>query len=39
MVDINCRLKVIFKNGCSSFFDNISDLKNLIVEENTEQIL
>ena len=36
MVDINCRLKVVFKNGRSSFFDNISDLKNLIVEENTE---
>ena len=36
MVDINCRLKVFFKNGRSSFFDNISDLKNLIVEENTE---
>ena len=36
MVDINCRLKVFFKNGCSSFFDNIFDLKNLIVEKNTE---
>ena len=36
MVDINCRLKVVFKNDRSSFFDNISDLKNLIVEENTE---
>ena len=34
MVDINCRLKVFFKNGRSSFFDNISDLKNSIVEEN-----
>ena len=39
MVDINCRLKVVFKNGRSSFLDNISDLKNLIVEENTEQML
>ena len=36
MVNINCRLKVFFKNGRSNFFDNISDLKNLIVEENTE---
>ena len=36
MVDINCQLKVFFKNGRSSFFDNIFDLKNLIVEENTE---
>ena len=35
MVDINCQLKVVFKNGRSSFFD-ISDLKNLIVKENTE---
>ena len=35
MVDINCQLKVFFKNG-SNFFENISDLKNLIVEENTE---
>ena len=36
MVDINCRLKVFFKNGRTNFFDNISDLKNLIVKENTE---
>ena len=36
MVDINCRLKVFFKNGHSSFFDNISNLKILIVKENTE---
>ena len=36
MVDINWRLKVVFKNGRCSFFDNISDWKNLIVEENTE---
>ena len=36
MVDINSRLKVFFKNGCSNFFDNISDLQNLFVEENTE---
>ena len=35
MVDINIRLKVFSKNGRSSFCD-ISDLKNLIVEENTE---
>ena len=35
MVDINCQLKVFFKNGRSNFFD-ISDLKNLLVEENTE---
>ena len=35
MVDINYQLKVVFKNGRSSFFD-ISDLKNLIVKENTE---
>ena len=35
MVDINCQLKVFFKNG-SNFFENTSDLKNLIVEENTE---
>ena len=34
MVDINCRLKVFFKNRRSSFFD-ISDLENLI-EGNTE---
>ena len=36
MVDINCRLKVFFENGHNSFFDNISNLKNLIAEENTE---
>ena len=28
MVDINCRLKVFFKNGRSNFFDYIFDLKN-----------
>ena len=36
MPDINCQLEVPFKNGGSSFFGNISDLKNVIVEENTE---
>ena len=36
MVDINCRMKVFFENGCTSFFGNTSDLKNLIVDENTE---
>ena len=36
MADINCQLKVFFKNGGNSFFGNISDLKNVIVEENTE---
>ena len=36
MVDIYCWLKVFFKNGRGSFFDNISDLKNLVVEENAE---
>ena len=38
MVDNNCRLKVSLKNGRSSFFDNISDLKNLIVKENNVMI-
>ena len=33
MVDINCQLKVVFKNGQSSFFDNISDLKNFVVKK------
>ena len=36
MIDINCRLKEFFKNCRSSFFDNVSDLKNLIVEENAQ---
>ena len=36
MIDITYRLKVFFRNGCSSFFDNISDLQNSIAEENTE---
>ena len=35
MVDINCWLKVFFKNGRSNFFD-ISDLKSLFVEENSK---
>ena len=34
MVDINRRL--FFENGRNSFFENISDLKSLIVEENAE---
>ena len=36
MVDINYQVNVLFKNVCSSFFDNNCDLKSLIVEENTE---
>ena len=36
MADINCRLKTFFKNGRSSFFDNSSDLKNLIAKENID---
>lgn len=36
MVDINCRLKVIFTNGNSSFFRNISDLKECIEHENAD---
>ena len=36
MADINCQLKVFFKSCRNSFFDNISDLKNLIVKDNTE---
>lgn len=32
--DINCRLEIFLKNDRSSFFDNISDWKNLIVKEN-----
>ena len=35
MADNNSQLKVVFKSGYSSFFD-ISDLENLIVEENNE---
>ena len=35
MADINSQLKVVFKSGYRSFFD-ISDLENLIVEENNE---
>ena len=36
MVDIYCWLKVFFKNDRGSFFDNISDLQNLVVKENAE---
>ena len=34
MADINSRLKVFFKNGGSSFFNNISDLTILIIFNN-----
>ena len=36
MLDIKCQLKDFLKNGGGSFFDNISDLKNLIAEKNTK---
>ena len=39
MADINCRLKLSFKNSRNIFFDNISDLKNLISKENTEYFI
>ena len=36
MVDINCRLKVVFTNGKSYFFKSIIDLKECIEHENAE---
>ena len=36
MVDINCRLKVAFTNGNSSFFLSIIDLKESIEHENAD---
>ena len=36
MVDINCRLKVVFTNGNSSFFKSIIDLKESIEHENAD---
>lgn len=39
MADINCQLKLSFRNSRGSFFDNISDLKNLISKENTEYFI
>ena len=36
MVDINCRLKVVFTNGKSYFFKSIIDLKECIEYENAE---
>ena len=29
-VDVNCRLKVVFKDGSSNFFNDIDDLKSII---------
>ena len=28
--DVNCRLKVVFKDGSSNFFNDIDDLKSII---------
>ena len=39
MADINRQLKLSFRNSRGSFFDNISDLKNLISKENTEYFI
>ena len=33
MVDINCRLKVVFKNGLSKIFTDFDSLKRVIEEE------
>ena len=38
MVDINCRLKVVFKDGSGKFFTNIISLKEILEKEGINQV-
>ena len=38
MVDINCRLKVVFKDGGSKFFTDIMILKEILKKEGISQV-
>ena len=38
MVDINCRLKVVFKDGGGKFFTDIMILKEILKKEGISQV-
>ena len=38
MVDINCRLKVVFKDGRGKFFTDIMSLKEILEEGGINQV-
>ena len=38
MVDINCRLKVVFKYGSDKFFTDIMSLKEILEKEGINQV-
>ena len=38
MVDINCRLKVVFKDGSGKFFTNIMSFKETLEEKGISQV-
>ena len=38
MVDINCRLKVVFKYGSDKFFTGIMSLKEILEKEGINQV-
>ena len=38
MVDINCRLKVVFNDGSGKFFTNIMSLKEILEKEGINQV-
>ena len=38
MVDINCQLKVVFKDGNGKFFTDIMSLKEILEKEGTNQV-
>ena len=38
MLDINCRLKVVFKDGSGKFFTNIISLKEILEKEGINQV-
>ena len=38
MVDINCRLEVVFKDGSGKFFTNIMSLKNILEKEGINEV-
>ena len=38
MVDINCRLKVVFKDGSGKFFTNIMSFKETLEKKGISQV-
>ena len=38
MVDINCRLKIVFKDGSGKFFTDIMSLKEILEEKGINHV-